>query len=72
LALLGENLKEDPYSRRLSVSAWNVGALKKMKLPPCHAFFSFTSQMESFLVSFISEVQMFSWGFPLMLQVMRF
>ncbi len=41
LAQLEKNLKEDPYSRRLIVSAWNVGALKKMKLPPCHAFFQF-------------------------------
>jgi thymidylate synthase len=34
-------IKNTPDSRRMIVSAWNVGEIEKMKLPPCHAFFQF-------------------------------
>jgi len=36
IKVLINNLKENPDSRRLMVSAWNVGELHEMTLPPCH------------------------------------
>ncbi|MDA3891553.1 MAG: thymidylate synthase [Salinivirgaceae bacterium] len=41
ISQLIHDIKTNPDSRRLIVSAWNAGDIENMALPPCHAFFQF-------------------------------
>ena len=41
LSELITQIKQTPYSRRLIISAWNVGEIDNMALPPCHTMFQF-------------------------------
>lgn len=41
ISALIEQIKTNPTSRRLIVSAWNVGEIENMALPPCHTMFQF-------------------------------
>ncbi len=41
LSDLINQIKTNPDSRRMILSAWNVGEIEKMALPPCHTFFQF-------------------------------
>ncbi len=46
LAAVVDQIRTNPDSRRLVVSAWNVGELDRMKLPPCHLLYQFNVQQD--------------------------
>lgn len=48
IATVIKQLRNDPDSRRIIVSAWNVGELDQMALAPCHSFFQFYSREMTF------------------------
>lgn len=47
LSAVIKTLRENPYSRRMLVSAWNVAHLSEMKLPPCHVLFQFYAEPDT-------------------------
>jgi thymidylate synthase/dihydrofolate reductase len=49
LSLVIDEIRKNPYGRRHIVSAWNVEALDKMVLPPCHLLFQFYADDETHL-----------------------
>ncbi|MBI2676637.1 MAG: thymidylate synthase [Candidatus Yanofskybacteria bacterium] len=56
-----ERIKNDPYNRRLVVTAWNPGELDNMALPPCHMFYQFfvSPQQELSLAMYQRSCDMF-------------
>ena len=53
------DIKHNPDSRRLIVSAWNVGQITEMALPPCHSFFQFYVANKKLSANYIKGVQMY-------------
>lgn len=53
-----DTLKTNPDDRRMMVSAWNVGKLETMALPPCHLMFQFYSfELTSWQLAYLASMQ---------------